>query len=84
MEVKEYTVNDLKLNESAQVLAFTDSFLSRKFIEIGCIPGATIFVTSIAPFHNSLIISINGSFFGLRKNEAESIIVQKETTNFNS
>jgi len=76
------TLNTLKIGQTATITEFTDDFLSRKFIEMGCIPGEKIKLVNIAPFGDPIAIEVSGYLLSMRKAEASTVIVKinPETT----
>lgn len=70
------TLNSLILGQTATIQAFTDDFLSLKFIEMGCIPGEKIKLINVAPLGDPIAIEVSGYLLSLRKQEAETIIIK--------
>jgi ferrous iron transport protein A len=75
MRKKKINLAAMKLGERAIIDAFTDSEMSLKLLEMGCIPGEIIKVKHIAPLGDPIAISVSGYLLSLRKNEASTILV---------
>ncbi len=71
------TLAHLRKGEKAIIDSFTDSEISIKLLEMGCLPGETILVKNIAPLGDPIAILVNGYTLGLRKAEAAAIIVKR-------
>lgn len=69
------TLDTLKLGQTATIKEFTDDFLSRKLIEMGCLPGETVKLANIAPFGDPIAIEVSGYLLSLRKQEASTVVV---------
>jgi ferrous iron transport protein A len=67
---------ELKLGQKAIVRSFTDSHLSGKLIEMGCLPGETISISKTAPLGCPLAVHIAGYELSLRKEEAASVLIE--------
>ena len=68
-------LTELKPGQQAIICEFTNSDISLKLLEMGCIPGEKILVVQVAPLGDPISINISGYFLSLRLNEAENIIV---------
>lgn len=73
------TLDKLKIGQTALIQEFTDSALSLKLIEMGCLPGETIRLSNIAPMGDPIAIEVSGYLLSLRKQEASTVIVQTHT-----
>jgi ferrous iron transport protein A len=71
------TIFNLKQGEKAIIQSFKSEQLSLKFLEMGCTPGSVVMMKYKAPFGSPVCIKIKNYDLGLRKSEAESIIVSK-------
>lgn len=69
-------LTELKSGDKAIIRSFENQELSLKLMEMGCIPGETITVEQLAPFSDPISVLVSGYILSLRKNEAESIIVE--------
>lgn len=67
---------ELKAGQTAKIVAFTNSDLSAKLIEMGCLPGEKVTLSKTAPLGCPLAISISGYELSLRKDEAASVIIE--------
>lgn len=76
MQRRYRTIPDLKLNESALALAFSDSALAGKLTAMGVLPGTRIELVRIAPFGKAYYIKVDGIRLALREEEAASILLE--------
>ncbi|MBV6440762.1 MAG: ferrous iron transport protein A [Haliscomenobacteraceae bacterium CHB4] len=76
MQRRYRTIPDLKLNESALTLAFTDPALAGKLTAMGVLPGARIELVRPAPFGKAYYIKVDGVRLALREEEAASILLE--------
>jgi len=76
MQRRYRTISDLKLNESALTLAFTDPALAGKLTAMGVLPGARIELVRPAPFGAAYYIKVDGVRLALREEEAASILLE--------
>ena len=70
-------LSELKSGEKGKILAFQNSDLELKLMEMGCIPGEEVVVEQKAPLGDPISIRIAGYSLSLRLNEADQIIVEK-------
>jgi len=70
------TLAHLRKGEKAVIDSFTDSEISIKLLEMGCLPGELIQVNNIAPLGCPISITVGGYTLGLRKAEASSVVVK--------
>jgi len=70
------TLDTLKLGQTARILSFQDEFLSRKLIEMGCLPGELVKLSNIAPLGDPIAIEVSGYLLSLRKQEASTVLVE--------
>ncbi len=68
-------LTELKPGQKAVISQFTNSEISLKLLEMGCIPGEKIIVEQIAPLGDPISISISGYSLSLRLSEADNILV---------
>jgi ferrous iron transport protein A len=68
-------LSDLKPGQEATITEFENSELFLKLMEMGCIPGERVLVEQIAPHGDPISVSVSGYHLSLRKNEAETILV---------
>ena len=68
----------LKIGSSAKVVrVIGDSAVTKRLMEMGVIPGASITVIKTAPFGDPIEINVRGCHLAIRKSEAESIEVSE-------
>jgi ferrous iron transport protein A len=65
----------MKPGETAIIAGFTDSEISPKLMEMGCLPGAPVRFNFTAPFGDPICISVLGYELSLRKDEAATISI---------
>lgn len=70
-------LSELKSGEKGKILAFQNSDLELKLMEMGCIPGEEVVVEQKAPLGDPISIRIAGYSLSLRLNEADQILVEK-------
>ena len=73
------TLDKLKIGQTALIQEFTDTLLSLKLIEMGCLPGESVKLSNIAPFGDPIAIEVSGYLLSLRKQEASTVIVKTST-----
>ncbi len=71
------TLAQLRKGEKGIIDSFTDTEISLKLLEMGCLPGEMIQVKNIAPLGDPIAISVGGYTLGLRKAEAASVIIRR-------
>ena len=69
-------LSELRPGQSGVIKEFNSIDIFLKLMEMGCVPGETIFVEQIAPLGDPISISVAGYHLSLRLNEAEQIIVE--------
>jgi ferrous iron transport protein A len=76
------TLADLAKGESRNVVSVTgDDAITRRLMEMGVIPGVSVRMIKSAPFGDPLEINVRGYSLALRRNEAESVKLEKVATN---
>jgi len=70
------SVADLTRGESGIIKGFTDSVISLKLMEMGCLPGSTIKMNFTAPLGDPISYYIAGYNLTLRISEASSIMIE--------
>ncbi len=68
-------LSELKIGETGVVEDFSDTVLSLKLMEMGCIPGEKIKLHKYAPMGDPMMVEVSGYFLTLRRQEAETIRV---------
>ena len=69
---------DLKQGEEGIIDSFSDTEMSLKLMEMGCLPGEKVSVERTAPLGDPIAISISGYLLSVRKDEADTVLVQQE------
>jgi ferrous iron transport protein A len=69
------SVANLKIGESGIIRSFTDADLSLKLLEMGCLPGAKLTISFVAPLGDPLAVQIDGYCLAMRLNEACTILI---------
>lgn len=76
------TLADLKKGESRTVLSVHgEDVITRRLMEMGVIPGVAIRMVKSAPFGDPIEINVRGYSLALRRNEAESIMLEQVAAN---
>jgi ferrous iron transport protein A len=77
MSKKNSTLTNLKIGETAQIVSIEgEATISRRLLEMGVVPGASVRVIKNAPFGCPIEIRVRNSHLALRKSEADSIFVE--------
>lgn len=66
----------LRKGEKAVIRSFNDEALCNKLIEMGCLPGEEISLSKVAPLGCPIAIHVNGYELSLRKDEADTVMVE--------
>ncbi len=66
----------LKKGQKAVIKSFTNSDLSSKLIEMGCLPGEIVSFSKLAPFGSPIAINVAGYELSLRKEEAATVMIE--------
>lgn len=72
-------LSELHKGESAIIDSFTNDDMKLKLMEMGCLPGEKVKVSRHAPLGCPVAIMISNYVLSLRMDEAETIIVSKES-----
>jgi ferrous iron transport protein A len=76
------TLADLAKGESRTVVSVHgDDSITRRLMEMGVIPGVAVRMVKSAPFGDPLEIKVRGYSLALRRNEAESVVLEQVSTN---
>lgn len=71
------TLAHLAVGTTAKIVSINESgAISRRLLEMGIVPGATVRVVKTAPFGCPMEIRVRNSHLALRRVEANSIIVE--------
>lgn len=68
----------LKRGETAVIADVSSIHVPLKLLEMGCLPGNSVELVQMAPFHDPMYLNINGSYLAIRKETAIHIIIEKE------
>ena len=68
----------LGVGDTAVIDSFTDTLLSLKLMEMGCVPGQKVKIQKVAPLGDPIAISVSGYLLSLRKAEAAAVVVTPE------
>lgn len=72
----QFSLDQLKVNQSAQIVAIKNSFLKVKMMEMGLYIGKQLTLQFQAPFGGPMAFDLKGNILSLRKDEAQKIQVQ--------
>ena len=75
MTVKPVQLSGLRVNDKCTIDSFTDDSIKLKLLEMGCLPGEEVIVERFAPFGGPMAIIVADSVLSMRKDEAESVLV---------
>jgi ferrous iron transport protein A len=73
-------LGELPIGRSAIVVGFRERNGSRRFVEMGLIPGATVRAIRVAPLGDPIEFAVMGSRISIRRADAESILVRTEAS----
>ncbi len=66
----------LEKGQKAVIRSFTDTALSTRLIEMGCLPGEEVLLSKKAPLGCPYAIQVAGYELSLRKEEAASVLIE--------
>lgn len=69
-------LTELRPGQEGTIQSFTETELTIKLMEMGCVPGESVVVDKIAPLGDPISILVAGYHLSLRLNEAEHIFVE--------
>lgn len=69
-------LTELQPGQQGIINAFTETDLTIKLMEMGCVPGEPVTLTHFAPLGDPISIQVAGYNLSLRLNEAEHILVE--------
>ena len=76
------TLADLAKGESRMVLSVRgEDVITRRLMEMGVVPGVSVRMIKAAPFGDPIEINVRGYSLALRRNEAESVVLEKGAAN---
>lgn len=70
--------SDLKPGQGGVITGFTDSVISLKLMEMGCLPGSFIKMNFTAPLGDPVSYDVAGYNLTMRRSEANNIIIEPE------
>ena len=73
-------LGDLPMGRSATVVGFPARNGTRRFVEMGLIPGATVRAIRVAPLGDPIEFAVMGSRISIRRSDAEAIVVRTEAS----
>ena len=73
------TLAHLKRGERAIITDVSSVNIPLKLLEMGCLPGNSVKLVQMAPFHDPMYLNVNGSHLAIRKETAELILIEKVT-----
>jgi ferrous iron transport protein A len=76
------TLADLEKGKSRKVVSVRgEDVVTRRLMEMGVIPGVSVRMVKSAPFGDPLEINVRGYSLALRRNEAESVLLEQDAAN---
>ncbi|MEN8234967.1 MAG: FeoA family protein [Actinomycetota bacterium] len=69
---------DLPVGRSARVVRFRSREGSRRFLELGLVPGEQVTTVRVAPLGDPVEFAVMGSRVAIRRCDAEVILVQED------
>ena len=70
------TLGDLPMGRSATVVHFPARNGSRRFVEMGLIPGVEVTAIRVAPLGDPVEFAVMGSRISIRRSDADAILVR--------
>lgn len=72
------SLNELQVGKSGIITHMEgNNALTKRLSALGCIGGTTVFLKSIAPLGDPIVIDLMGSKIAIRKNDAKAIIIKE-------
>lgn len=75
------TLDELKENESAQIIQILDEQLEESMLNMGFIVGEDVKLDRIAPLKDPILITSGLNYISIRKEDAKKILIEKTNTN---
>ncbi|WP_276792479.1 FeoA family protein [Tepidanaerobacter sp. EBM-38] len=72
------SLDNIPIGQTVKVKDISDGSIKRRLMDMGIVPGLEISVEGRAPLGDPIEILVRGYKLTLRKNEAQSILVEKE------
>ena len=69
-------LGELPMGRSAAVVRFPSSNGSRRFVEMGLIPGVEVTAIRVAPLGDPVEFAVMGSRISIRRSDADAILVR--------
>ena len=69
-------LGELPIGRSATVVRFPSSNGSRRFVEMGLIPGVEVTAIRVAPLGDPVEFAVMGSRISIRRSDADAILVR--------
>ncbi|MBQ21541.1 MAG: ferrous iron transport protein A [Flavobacteriales bacterium] len=74
------TLDELKENESAQIVQILDEQLEESMLNMGFIVGEDVKLDRIAPLKDPILITSGLNYISIRKEDAKKILIEKTKT----
>lgn len=71
----EISLSKLKKGQHARIVRLGEDILSKRFLEVGIMPGTDVTLSAVAPFGDPIAIDLGEFSISLRKKEAAQIFV---------
>lgn len=68
---------NLKRGEHGIIRDVSSIHVPLKLLEMGCLPGNSVELVQVAPFHDPMYLNINGTHLAIRKETAIHILIEK-------
>lgn len=75
MQRRYRTIADLKVNESARTISFSDQALACKLTAMGLVPGTRVEMVRKSPFGSAYYLKVDGVRMALREEEALNVLL---------
>ncbi|MBL1233997.1 MAG: ferrous iron transport protein A [Flavobacteriales bacterium] len=75
------TLDELKENESAQIVQILDEQLEESMLNMGFIVGEDVKLDRIAPLKDPILITSGLNYISIRKEDAKKILIEKNNAN---
>jgi len=72
------SLDNIPIGQTVKVKDISDGSIKRRLMDMGIVPGLEISIEGRAPLGDPIEILVRGYKLTLRKNEAQSILVEKE------
>lgn len=75
------TLDELKENESAQIVQILDEQLEESMLNMGFIVGEDVKLDRIAPLKDPILITSGLNYISIRRDDAKKILIEKTNKN---